>query len=175
MASEFLKPGKIKFWTGETIIELNEEAAKIVGILNESGLKTRLSEDINREVWIKLVVNCVVNPLTAVFRVRNCAIWEDSLRPVRHGIVRECVEVAKAEGIVLPENLAERIDKQVSSYTNFSSMYQDILKGKKTEIDFLNGKIVELGKKHHIQTPINETLVSFIKFLEGKNGISGND
>jgi 2-dehydropantoate 2-reductase len=175
MASEFLKPGKIRFWSGETIIESNEESAKIVEIFNECGLKTRLSEDIGREVWIKLVVNCVVNPLTALFRVRNCAIWGDSLRMVRHGVVRECVEVAKAEGIALPENLAERIDKQVSSYTNFSSMYQDIAKGKKTEIDFLNGKIVDLGKRHHIQTPINETLVSFIKFLEDKNGIPRKD
>lgn len=175
MASEFLKPGKIRFWSGETIIESNEESAKIVKVFNECGLKARLSEDIDGEVWTKLVVNCVVNPLTALFRVRNCAIWEASLRTVRHGVVKECVEVAEAEGITLPENLAERIDKQVSSYTNFSSMYQDIVKGKKTEIDFLNGKIVDLGKKHRIQTPINEALVSFIKFLEGENGIPRKD
>ena len=175
MASEFLKPGKIRFCSGETIIESNEESAEIVEIFNECGLKTRLSEDIDRELWIKLVFNCVVNPLTALFRVRNCVIWGDSLGTVRHGVVKECVEVAKAEGIALPENLAERIDEHVSSYTNFSSMYQDIAKGKKTEIDFLNGKIVDLGKRHHIQTPINETLVSFIKFLEDKNGIPRKD
>lgn len=172
MASESSKPGKIRFWSGETIIESNEDSTKIVEIFNACGLKARLSDDIDREVWTKLVVNCVVNPLTALFRVRNCAIWGDSLKNVRHGIVRECVEVAKAEGIALPENLAVRIDKRLSSYTNFSSMYQDIVKGKKTEIDFLNGKIVDLGKKHHIQTPINEALVSLIKFLEGENGIS---
>lgn len=175
MASEFSKPGKIKFWSGETIIESNEDSTKIVELLNACGLKARLSDDIDREVWTKLVVNCVVNPLTALFHVRNCAIWGDSLKTVRHGVVRECVEVAKAEGIALPENLAVRIDKRLSSYTNFSSMYQDIVKGKKTEIDFLNGKIVDLGKKHHIQTPINEALVSLIKFLEGENGISRKD
>jgi len=175
MASESSKPGKIRFWSGETIIESNEDSTKIVEIFNACGLKASLSEDIDREVWTKLVVNSVVNPLTALFRVRNCAIGGDSLKTVRHGIVRECVEVAKAEGIALPENLAVRIDKRLSSYTNFSSMYQDIVKGKKTEIDFLNGKIVDLGKKHHIQTPINEALVSLIKFLEGENGISRKD
>jgi len=172
MAAEFLRPGKIRFWSGETIIESNEDAGKISEILNECRLKSRLSEHIDQEVWTKLVVNCVVNPLTALFRVKNCAIWADSLRTVRQSIITECVEVAEAEGILLPADLAERMDKRLSCYTNFSSMYQDIVKHKRTEIDFLNGKIVELGRKHHIKTPVNETLLSFIKFLEGENGIS---
>jgi 2-dehydropantoate 2-reductase len=47
-------------------------------------------------------------------------------------------------------------------------MCQDIIKGKKTEIEFLNGKIVELGKKHGISTPVNETLVGLIRFMEAK-------
>ena len=54
-------------------------------------------------------------------------------------------------------------------------MYQDIIKNKKTEIEFLNGKIVELGKKHNIPTPVNETLVYLIKYLEEKNGIPRKD
>jgi 2-dehydropantoate 2-reductase len=90
----------------------------------------------------------------------------ESLRALRYSIVGECAQVAKAEGIALPQDLVARIDKQVARYTNFSSMYQDIAKGNRTEIDFLNGKIVELGKKHRIETPVNETLVSLIKFLE---------
>ena len=171
MAAEFLKPGRIKFWSGETIIESHCDSRKIVNIFNQCGLKSRLSNNINTEVWNKLVLNCVVNPLTALFHLRNCEILGESLRNVRHSIVRECVKVAEAEGIVLPQQLAGTIDKQLAHYTNFSSMYQDLAKGNRTEIDFLNGKIVELGKKHHIQTPVNETLVSFIKFLEREDGI----
>ena len=171
MAAEFLKPGRIKFWSGETIIESHSDSRKIVSIFNQCGLKSRLSNNINTEVWNKLVLNCVVNPLTALFHLRNCEILGESLRNVRHSIVRECVKVAEAEGIVLPQQLAGTIDKQLAHYTNFSSMYQDLAKGNRTEIDFLNGKIVELGKKHHIQTPVNETLVSFIKFLEREDGI----
>ena len=64
------------------------------------------------------------------------------------------------------------IDREIAGYTNFSSMCQDIIKGNKTEIDFLNGKIIELGGKHHIPTPVNETIVSFIKFLEENNELS---
>lgn len=175
LAAEFFKPGEIKFWSGETVVESSDAGAEIVNLLNECGLKARVSEHIDRETWAKLVVNCVVNPLTALFRVKNQEIWRDSLKNVRHEIISECLKVAEAEGVSLPGDMAERMDERVSSYTNFSSMYQDIIKGKKTEIDFLNGKIVELGKKHHIPTPLNETLVSFIKFLEDENGIPRRD
>jgi 2-dehydropantoate 2-reductase len=172
MAAEFQKPGRVKFWSGETIIESLGDSRKIVRFFNQCGLKSRLSDNINREVWNKLVVNCMVNPLTALFHVRNCEVLGKSLRNVRYSIVSECIKVAEAEGVVLPQHLARRIDKQLVHYTNFSSMYQDLARGNRTEIDFLNGKIIELGKKHLIQTPINEMLVSFIKFLERDDGIS---
>jgi len=175
MAAEFFKPGEINFWNGETVVEPSDASTEIAKILNECGLRARVSEHIDREIWTKLVVNCVVNPLTALFRVRNCEIWGDSLKNVRQEIVSECLRVAEAEGITLNRDIAERMDNRVSSYTNFSSMYQDIVKGKKTEIDFLNGRIVDLGKKHHVPTPFNEALVSFIKFLEGENGIPRRD
>jgi 2-dehydropantoate 2-reductase len=171
MAAELLEPGKVRFWSGETIIESSQDSRKIVNILNQCGLRSRLSDDISREVWNKLVANCVINPLTALLHVRNYEILGESLRNVRRGIVEECVKVAEAEGIVLPQHLPGRIDKQLANYTNFSSMYQDLAKCNRTEIDFLNGKIVELGEKHLIQTPLNQTLVSFIKFMERKHGI----
>lgn len=171
MATEFFEPGKIRFWSGETIIERNELAKRVAEIFCGCGLKTRLSNDINEEVWNKLVVNCVINPLSALLRVRNSELVSDLLKTVRHGIVSECVEVGKAERMAFPEGLEEEVDEKISSYTNFSSMCQDIMKGKKTEIDFLNGKVVELGRKHHIATPVNETLVCLVKWLEEKNAI----
>lgn len=168
MASEFFSPGKIRYWSGETIIEQNEGTEEIAAIFNECMLKTRISHDINREIWNKLVVNCLVNPLTAIFRVRNHEIVVDSLKSVRHQIVRECIAIGKTEGITFQEGLESKIDEEISNYTNFSSMYQDIMKHKRTEIDFLNGKIVELGRERNIPTPVNETLVCLIKFLEEK-------
>lgn len=172
MAAEFFEPGRVRFSSGETIIERNEVAERIGEIFDKCMLKTRLFNHINIEVWNKLVVNCVVNPLSALFHVRNCELVSDSLKTVRHGIVRECVKVGKAEGITFPEDLEKKVDEKISSYTNFSSMYQDVMKGKKTEIHFLNGKVVELGRKHNIPTPVNETLVGLTKFMEEKNEIS---
>lgn len=165
-AAEFLEPGKVAFWNGETILEQTKMSKRIVWLFNESGLRTRISNEMDEEMWNKLVVNCVVNPITAILRVRDNEVAVDSLRQLRHGIVEECVKVGKCEGIVFQLDLKEAIEKDIMKFTNFSSMCQDIMKRKKTEIDFLNGKIVELGKKHNISTPINEAMTCLIKFLE---------
>ncbi len=176
VAAEILEPGIIRFWSGETIIGQDETAEEIVEILNDSGLDASLSENIDQEVWSKLVVNCVVNPLTAILQVTDRAIIVDSLKTIRTEIVRECVAVADAEGVTLAADLAERIDRTVAEYLNFSSMSQDIKRSRRTEIDFLNGKIVELGKKHGIPTPVNHTLANLVKFLEeNHHGFTGRD
>ena len=169
MAAEFIEPGNITVWDGQTIIEGTKTGEKIAMLFRESGLKTRVSEDMTKEEWSKLVVNCVINPLTAILRVRDNEIGVDSLKEVRHKIFEECVHVGKAERMSFEPNLERDIERKIPSYKNYSSMCQDIIKGKKTEIDFLNGKIVELGKKHGVATPLNETLVGLIKFLEAKN------
>lgn len=168
IGAEFSGPGKITFWNGETVLEQTETGMRIAELFNESGLKTRVSNEFEGKLWSKLVVNCVVNPLTAILRVRDNEIMVDALKRVRHGIIDECVKVGSAEGIVFEADLKESLDKEILRYTNFSSMCQDLMNGKKTEIDFLNGKMVELGRKHQISTPINETLVSLIETLEAK-------
>jgi 2-dehydropantoate 2-reductase len=175
MAAELFKHGKVRYWKGETTIEHSAAAKKVAQTMNASSLKTSLSKNIKHEIWSKLVVNSVVNPLTAVFRVRNREIGAQSLATVRHQIVRECVQVGKAEGIAFPRDLEQEIDREILAYNNFSSMCQDMMKRKKTEIDFLNGKIVELGRKHGVSTPVNATLVDFIKFMEESNGFRRKD
>ena len=168
MAAEFFEPGKITLWNGKIIVEGTEIGEEIAELFRESGLKTQVSNDILREEWNKLVVNCVVNPLTAILKVRDNEIAADNLKEIRHKIVEECVRVGKAEGISFKPFLEREIDHMILGYTNYSSMYQDIFKRKKTEIDFLNGMIVKLGKEHGIPTSVNETLVGLIKFLEAE-------
>ncbi len=166
MAAEFLEPGKITFWNGPTIIEHTKTGEKIQALFDKSGLKTRVTAEIEKEEWSKLVINSVINPLTAILKVRNNEIGITSLKGIRHGIIEECSLVAEAEGIHFEHGLETEVDRKIRGYTNYSSMYQDVAKGKRTEIGFLNGKIVELGKKHGIRTPINETLVGLITFME---------
>lgn len=166
MAAEFFEPGKITFWGGPTIIESTKTGEKIQALFKENGLETRLTSDIKKEEWNKLIFNCVINPLSAVLRVRNNEIGATALKEMRYMIVEECSLVAKAEGIRFGHGLETEIDRKIKGYKNYSSMYQDVAKGKRTEVSFLNGKIVELGRKHGIKTPVNEALVSLIRFLE---------
>jgi 2-dehydropantoate 2-reductase len=167
--AEFLKPGEVTIVKGWVVLVDNEKGKGIAKLFNESGLETRLVGDLKKDVWKKLIINCVINPLTAILEIRDYEIIVPALDGLRHGIARECIEVAKAEGVEFEDDLADVIDKEIAGLKNYSSMHQDFMKGKRTEIDFLNGKIVEIGKKHGIAAPINETLVSLIKFLEEKN------
>ncbi|UCC33803.1 MAG: 2-dehydropantoate 2-reductase, partial [Candidatus Bathyarchaeota archaeon] len=150
------------------VLEKRDAGERIAALFNESGLKARASSRIDWEIWNKLIVNCVVNPLTAILQARDNEVVVDTLRQLRHGIVDECVEVGQREGMTFKSDLKKSVDRCISRFANRSSMYQDIIRGKKTEIDFLNGKIVKLGSKYDIPTPINKALVSMIKFLERK-------
>ncbi len=175
VAAEFFESGKVKFWSGKTILGQDPAAGSIAELFNSAGLNTVVSQNFRMELWNKLIANCVINPLTAIFQVRNQEILADSLRDVRHQIVSEAVAVGKCEGLDFPARFEKQIDTEVSGYSNFSSMCQDIMKKRKTEIDFLNGKIAELGRKSNVPTPVNETLLNLVKFLEEKNELSRKD
>jgi len=169
LGAEFLEPGKISNVVLIRIdLERSRSSEKIAALLKDCGLVAEISDNLNMQVWTKLTINSVLNPLTAIFQVRGNEIITDALKPVRHGIVDECLGVAEAEGIEIDPTIKEMIDEGVGNFFNYSSMCQDMIKKKKTEIDFLNGKVVELGKKHNIPTPFNESMVAFIKFLEKK-------
>jgi 2-dehydropantoate 2-reductase len=169
MAAEFFEPGEIRYWPGDTFIGSGVASGEIAAILNACGLSTYVDVDIRNRVWSKAVVNCVVNPLSAIFRVRNNEVVSDWLKPIRHQIVTECMRVGAAEVISFPENFVERIDAEIGKYANFSSMCQDVMRHRKTEIDFLNGKFTELARRDRIPTPTNDTMVRFIRFVEDKN------
>ncbi len=84
------------------------------------------------------------------------------------------MKIARAEGIELDE---ERLGKSMDNalekgYEHKTSMLVDIINKRKTEVDFLNGKIIELGKKHNIQTPLNLLIYGLIKALEADDDAS---
>jgi len=164
-----VEPGKINLTLRETVIEPTETGRIIAQLFNSSAIPARVSDNFATELWIKLVLNCVLNPLTAILKVRNYQVAAPVLENLRRQIVEECLNVGKVEGVDLPLNLTEGIDNLIQGYTNFSSMYQDVVKGKRTEIDFLNGKIIELAARHNLPVPCNQTLTAIIKFLESEN------
>jgi 2-dehydropantoate 2-reductase len=170
----FPEPGIIKHTgKGITILgELNgiktERIVNIVKCFNESGIETIFSKDIIKEIWFKAIINSSINPLTAIFKCKNSYLLEN---PILENLVEKiCIEstnVANSEGVNLSHQSMIKKTKFVIRNTseNYSSMFQSLKKGKKTEIDFINGKIVDKGKRNNIKTPLNEVLIFLINML----------
>ena len=164
-----VEPGvvEVKF-VGPTVIPDSQTGRHVKELFESSGLSIRLSGDMDYEIWMKLVLNCVINPLTAIYRVPNKSIANESLKPIIAAIIDECKTIADAEGVKLPENMLDAVYNAASEYSNYSSMCQDVMRGRNTEIEFLNGKVVELGKKHGIPTPVNNVITNMVRFMEGR-------
>ena len=145
-------------------------AEKIGKVFNESGIYTIIDEDIMRAVWSKVFVNATMNPLTAIFDMPNGFITDDPYAwKLSQEIVREAAAVAEAEGIKFDISEADesvRFSCEIA-YNGFTSMYQDIKKKVKTEVDYINGAIVRLGEKHGIETPCNRHITEIIHGMEG--------
>lgn len=138
-------------------------------ILDLGGIKTEIVEDIIQASWEKVFVNIGINALGALTRLHNGALLEDIvLKRLMKEAINEAVKVAKLKNIRLSEvdyvELAYSV--AINTYYNKNSMLQDILSGRKTEIDFFNGKIVKLAKEVRMEVPVNEILTYLIKGLE---------
>lgn len=138
-------------------------------LLDTGGIDTELVEDIIECSWEKAFVNIGINAFAALTRLNNGELLENEYLKRLMGIaVEEALEIAKLKKIILSDR--DYVDLMYSvaekTYDNKNSMLQDILKDKPTEIDFLNGKIVEFAKDLGINVPINELLTFLIKGLE---------
>ena len=155
---------------GSTFLgELNgmktDRLEKIIDIFNKSSIKTDFSKNIIKEVWIKAIINSSINPLTTIFRCRNGYLLENPiLEKIVEKICFESTNVAKNYGICIQQNFSLNKTKKVIRFTsdNYSSMFQSIRKCKKTEINSINGKIVEIGKKHSVDVSLNKILVKIV-------------
>ena len=165
----FAKPGVIDYkMQSYTSIEKSPKSKDIAENFVKCGLNGYVSKNIKHDVWKKVIFNCIINPLTAILRVENKNICDEKLNPLNKLIIKECLEVAEKDGISFDFDFLAALHDEFKSSSNISSMQQDLLKGKKTEIDYLNGAVVELGRKYKIECPVNKALAEIIKLLESK-------
>jgi len=158
---------------GETVIgemggEITERIKKICDVFNECGIETKISREIKKEKWKKAIVNSAINGLTSILRCKNGELIKNEYaKQLMRKICMEGIEVARAEGIEIGNNIikkAQEVAKNTSE--NISSMLQDIIFGRKTEVDEINGEILRRAKKHGIDVCVNETIYSIIKANE---------
>ena len=175
IAAAVPEPGRIKHGgRGDLVVGPAGEATKrITDLFVPAGVPVRISENIHAELWTKFIANCALNAISALSRAKYGRIAADTETwRLVEGTIVEVLEVAKASGIHLgpmaePQQafaLARKIAAQIPEA--LSSTCQDLMRGKRTEIDSLNGFIAHRGAKLGIPTPMNHALWALIKIAE---------
>jgi 2-dehydropantoate 2-reductase len=155
---------------GYTLVEPHPRASHLAAVLTESGLDGRVTDDMKRDMWRKVIFNCVINPITAIVGSPVGGISAPGLVPLNRLVIDECLAVARADGVEFDVDFVAVIDEIFGKLTNVASTLQDLTKGRSTEIDHLNGAVAALGAGYGIDCPVNRALTSIIKALEGQRG-----
>ena len=167
--------GKVRHsGSGETTIgsnlENNTNLDKIQAILEESGFKVEKTNDIQRVIWSKLFVNLSINTFTAITRapigsmIENKYAWDFAEK-----MICEAVDVAEADGTHFSYREVLNMVHQVceDAGKGYSSMSQDVMNCRLTEIDAINGAIVEQAKLYNVKVHYNSLIVDLIHAIEG--------
>ena len=131
----------------------------------------RVSPHIDSDLWTKLIVNAALNAISAVVQVPYGEIigTPESRETVRQ-LVNECVAVARADGVSMPE--ADYIEMVLRFAENagqvYSSTARDLARSRRTEIDALNGFVVRRGVRLGVPTPVNQSLLALVKLREAQ-------
>lgn len=151
----------------------SELAVEVGTAFDAAGIRTTVAADMPRRLWRKLAVNAGVNGVTALARVENGAVLGGDAGAVAAAAARETAGVAEAAGVALSEEAAVEAVETVAGATaaNTSSTLQDVEAGRRTEIDALNGAVVERGQRHGVATPVNRTIAGLVRAWERARGL----
>ncbi len=146
--------------------DLNQQQV-ITQLLNAALPSVNYHKEIKRKQWLKLAVNCVINPLTAINDINNGQVNNGEYCQTVTALLKEIVATANAEGVNLNMKELKQTVTKVAHATakNCSSMRCDVLANRMSEIDYINGYIHRLGKKHDIATPENTKMWQTVKSL----------
>ncbi|MGZ8380636.1 MAG: 2-dehydropantoate 2-reductase [Nitrospira sp.] len=174
--SKIAEPGVVDHYKkgavaiGELMGYESERLLAIRDLFATAGIPCHLSKDLRRSKWEKMCWNCVFNPITVLIDDRVAkALDHPEMTSLIRQIVGECAAISAALKVPLPLDMPERVVKASQEIRDIhTSMYDDWKAGRRTEIDYLNGFIVEQGRKLGIPTPVNEALTAMIKTITEK-------
>ncbi len=171
-------PGRLKHTgRGDLVIGADRAQAgmpvarltQLAALFERAAVPCKVSDNIEGELWGKLLINCAYNAISALGRARyHRMVALPETRTLMEGVVAEVLAVAKASGVTMPPgdwiDMAIKLAQGMAQAT--SSTAQDLARGKKTEIDYLNGLIVRRGAALGVPVPLNHTLYGLTKLLE---------
>lgn len=151
---------------GETLLPAGFEP--VAGMLRRAGLQARVEPDIVRARLAKLLVNLAINPLAALFRVPNGALLEPPHRVLLDTLVREALPVLRAHGLDLDETAALARVHGVATATarNRASMLQDVLAGRRTELDAITGALLRMADAGGFEVPTHRAVHTLVRTIE---------
>ena len=170
--------GRVKHLArGDLIIgQPSEKTAEIAKIFERAGIPCRISENIEGELWVKLLRNCALNAISALGHARYGEIAQNvNAKQLMQNIVDEVLAVARAARIVMPgvrdreSGMAAAMELAMQMSDAFSSTAQDLNRCRPTEIDALNGYVARRGAELGVPVPVNHALFTLIKLAEQKH------
>ena len=173
------EPGRVKHLArGDLIIgPPSERTTEVANTFIRAGIPCRISENIEGELWVKLLRNSALNAISALAHARYGQIMENAgARQLMQQVVDEVLAVAEANRIVLPgisdreSGMAAAMEIATQMAGALSSTAQDLDRGRPTEIDALNGYISRRGAELGVPVPINHALFTLVKLAEQRSG-----
>ena len=150
-----------------------KEMQEIADMITESGIKCELTDEVDKYLWAKMLYNCALNPLGAILNVNYGKLTENEYtKELMNSIIDEIFEVIKASGYSTLWSSSDEYKELfynklvLDTYEHYSSTHQDIQRKIKTEIDSLNGKVIELGERNNVDVSTNKIIYNLIKSIE---------
>src|SRR5687767_8529463 len=169
VATEMAGAGHVKHHgRGELVVPPDVGALK--DTFSDAGVPLQISDNVMGALWAKLIVNCAYNALSAITQLPYGRLVQNAGVPeVMREVVDECLALARASGVSVPADMHETVRRIAQTMPEqFSSTAQDLARGKKTEIEHLNGYVVRKGEALGVTTPVNRVLLALVKLLESK-------
>lgn len=171
VATEMAGPGHLRHHgRGELVIEPSARGEAIAQALVAAGVPTEISDNVRGSLWAKLILNSAYNALSALGRIPyGELVQQPGVDAVIRDVVAECLAVAHADGVSVPGDVDVSVRRIVETMPRqYSSTAQDLMRGKPTEIDHLNGYVVRRGDALGVPVPANRVLWTAVKLVEAQ-------
>jgi 2-dehydropantoate 2-reductase len=169
VATEMAGPGHVRHHgRGELVVAPEVASAELKDLFGSAGVPLQVSENVAGALWMKLIVNCAYNALSAITQLPYGRLVEgEGIEAVMRDVTDECLALARALGVQVPGDAHEAVRQIARTMpTQHSSTAQDLARGKRTEIDHLNGYVVRKAWALGIAAPVNRTLHALVKRME---------
>ena len=154
-----------------------ENVERLQEYFERVGINYSIPDDILHSLWLKFMLNVAANQTTAILGLTFGELLENrkAMAFVRN-VLKEVQAIAKAEGVKNPETMIDETVEHLHTMIpeGKTSMLQDVEAGRKTEVDMFAGTVIELGLKHHIETPYNTVLKELVDIIYEKQQLEKN-